>query len=149
MSSTAGAMNGTNSNESSAKQKAALWVAIVFILGAALGGVFGYFYGHRSSVSAANPPLSEPERRAQKVDQLTHELGLSSEQRLQLDSALSELHAQYKSIRDQSDAQMEQARQRGRDQIRSLLTPDQKPKFEEFLKRLDEERKRNAPPPAR
>jgi len=27
------------------------------------------------------------------------------------------------------------------------LTPDQKPKFEEFLKRMDEERKRNTPSP--
>ena len=60
-------------NESSAKQKAALWVAVVFVLGAALGGVFGYFYGHRSSVSASNPPMSEPERRAQRVDHLTKE----------------------------------------------------------------------------
>jgi Spy/CpxP family protein refolding chaperone len=44
---------------------------------------------------------------------------------------------------------MEQARQKGRDQIRAILTPEQKPKFEEFLKRMDEERKRNAPPPPR
>ena len=141
-------MNGTT-GESSAKQKAALWVAVVFVLGAALGGVFGYFYGHRSSVSAANPPLSEPQRRAQRVEQLTQELGLTNAQRQQLDSALSQLHAQYKSIHDQSDAQMEQARQKGRDQIRSILTPEQKPKFEEFLKRMDEERKRNAPPAPR
>jgi Spy/CpxP family protein refolding chaperone len=133
--------------ESSAKRNAALWVAVVFILGAALGVVFGYFYGHRGSVSAANPPLSEPQRRAQRVDQLTKELGLTNEQRQQLDAALSQLHAQYKSIREQSDAQTEQARQKGRDQLRAILTPEQKPKFEEFLKRLDEERKRNAPPP--
>jgi Spy/CpxP family protein refolding chaperone len=136
-------------NESSAKQKAALWVAVVFVLGAALGGVFGYFYGHRSSVSAANPPLSEPQRRAQKVDQLTKDLGLTSDQRQQLDAALSQLHAQYKSIHDQSDAQMDQARQKGRDQIRAFLTPEQKPKFEEFLKKMDDERKRNMPPPPR
>jgi flagellar basal body-associated protein FliL len=141
-------MNGT-AGESSAKQKAALWVAIVFVLGAALGGVFGYLYGHRSSVSASNPPLSEAQRRAQRIDQLTKELGLTEDQRHQLDSALSQLHAQYKSIHDQSDAQMDQARQKGRDQIRSFLTEDQKPKFEEFLKRLDEERKRNMPPPPR
>jgi Spy/CpxP family protein refolding chaperone len=44
---------------------------------------------------------------------------------------------------------MDQARQKGRDQIRAILTPEQKPKFEEFLRRLDEERKRNAPPPPR
>jgi Spy/CpxP family protein refolding chaperone len=140
-------------NESSAKRRAALWVAVVFVLGAALGGVFGYFYGHRSTVAAANPPLSEAQRRAQRVEQLTQELGLTKDQKQQLDSALSQLHAEYKSIRDQSNqqlnSQMDQARQKGRDQIRAILTPEQKPKFEEFLKRLDEERKRNAPPPPR
>jgi Spy/CpxP family protein refolding chaperone len=136
-------------NESSAKQKAALWVAVVFVLGAALGGVFGYFYGHRSSVSASNPPLSEAERRAQRVDQLTKDLGLTDDQRQQLDKALSQLHGEYKAIHDQAEAQTEQARQKGRDQIRAFLTPEQKPKFEEFLKRLDEERKRNQPPPPR
>ena len=136
-------------NESSAKQKAVLWVAVVFVLGAALGGVFGYFFGHRSSVSAANPPLSEAVKRAQRVQELTQELSLTDDQRQQLDKALSQLHGEYKSIHDQSDAQMELARQKGRDQIRSFLTPEQKPKFEEFLKRMDEERKRNQPPPPR
>jgi Spy/CpxP family protein refolding chaperone len=140
-------------NESSAKRRAAVWVAVVFVLGAALGGVFGYFYGHRSTVAAANPPLSEPQRRAQRVEQLTQDLGLTNDQKQQLDSALSQLHAEYKSIHDQSNQQlnsrMDQARQKGRDQIRAILTPEQKPKFEEFLKRLDEERKRNAPPPPR
>jgi Spy/CpxP family protein refolding chaperone len=141
-------MNGAT-GENSAKQRAALWVAVVFVLGAALGGLFGYFYGHRSSVSAANPPLSEPERRARRVDQLTQDLGLTNDQRQQLDSTLSQLHAQYKAIHDQSDAQTEQARQKGRDQIRAILTPEQRPRFEEFLKRLDEERKRSAPPQPR
>jgi Spy/CpxP family protein refolding chaperone len=140
-------------NENTAKRNAALWVAVVFILGAALGVVFGYFYGHRVSVSAANPPLSEPERRARRVDQLTHELGLSETQRQQIDTLLSQIHAEYKSIHDQSNeqlnAKMDEARKRGRDQMRAILTPEQKPKFEEFLKRLDEERKRNAPPPPR
>jgi len=140
-------------NESSAKRRAALWVAVVFVLGAALGGVFGYFYGHRSTVAAANPPLSEPQRRAQRVEQLTQELGLTNDQKQQLDGALSQLHAEYKAIHDQSnrqlDSRMDQARQKGRDQIRAILTPEQKPKFEEFLKRLDEERKRNALPPPR
>jgi Spy/CpxP family protein refolding chaperone len=133
-------------NESTAKRKAAFWVAIVFVLGAALGGVFGYWYGHRSVVAAAPAPLSEPERRARRVEQLTQELSLNNDQRQQLDAILSKLHTQYKDLRDQSDAQMNDARQKGRDQIRAILTPEQKPKFEEFLKHMDEERKRNAPP---
>lgn len=133
-------------NENSAKRTAALWIAVVFVLGAALGGVFGYFYGHRSSVSAANPPMSEPQKRARRVEQMTQELSLTSAQGQQLDAILSQLHAEYKAIHDQSDAQLNQTRQKGRDQIRAILTPEQKPKFEEFLKRMDEERKTNGPP---
>ncbi len=52
-----------------------------------------------------------------------------------------------KAIRDQTDLQIEHIRQKGRDQIRATLTPEQTPKFEEFLKRLDEERKHKAPAP--
>ncbi|MGA2098379.1 MAG: hypothetical protein ABSH39_18930 [Candidatus Acidiferrum sp.] len=134
-------------NESSAKQKAAIWISVVFILGLGLGGVFGYFYGHRSIVSANNPPLSEAERRAKRVEELSRELGLTNDQRQQLDTILSQLHGQYKAMQDQADAQLKEAHQKGRDQIRAILTPEQKPKFDEFLKKMDEERKKNGPPP--
>jgi Spy/CpxP family protein refolding chaperone len=134
-------------SDSSAKQKAILWIGVVFVLGVALGGVFGYFYGHRNVVAAASPPLSEPARRAKRVELLTQELGLTNDQRQQLDTILSQLHAQYKTLHDQADAQMNDAHQKGRDQIRAILTPEQKPKFEEFLKKMDEERKKNGPPP--
>ena len=142
-------------NENTAKRKAALWVLVIFVLGAALGGVFGYFYGHRGTVAAAAPPLSEPERRARRLDQLTHDLGLTDAQRQQMDALLLQIHTEYKSIREENrkqlEAQTEQERQKSRDQIRAILTPEQKPKFEDFLRRLDEERKRNAAlqPPSR
>jgi Spy/CpxP family protein refolding chaperone len=135
-------------NETSAKRKAALWVGAVFLLGAALGGVLGYVFAHHS-VSAANQPLSEPQRRARRVEQLTHELSLTPDQSKQLDAILMQRHAQSKALHDQSDAQIEQVRQMGRDDIRAILSPEQKPKFEEFLQRTDEERKRNEPPPPR
>lgn len=133
-------MNGT-----SATRKAALWVGVVFLLGAALGGVLGFLVARHGTVIAGNPPLSEPQRRARRVEQLTKELNLTSAQSQQLDTALSQIHAEYKTIHDQSNAQLAQERQKGRDQIRAILTPEQKPKFEEFLRRMDEERKRNAP----
>jgi Spy/CpxP family protein refolding chaperone len=132
-------------NDSSATRKAALWVGAVFLLGAALGGVLGYLSAHRTA-SAANPPLSEPERRARRVEQLTRDLSLTPAQRQQLDAILIQRHADVKAIRDQTDTQIDQVHQKGRQQIREILTPEQKPKFEEFLKRLDEEKKRNAPP---
>ena len=129
-------------NDRSATTKAALWVGTVFLLGAALGGVLGYLSAHRTA-SAANPPLSEPQRRARRIEQLTRDLSLTPAQSQQVDAILLQRHAEAKMIHDQTDAQIDQVHQKGRQQIREILTPDQKPKFEEFLKRLDEERKRD------
>ena len=43
-------------SENSATRKAALWIGVVFLLGAALGGLTGYAFA-RHAVSAANAPL--------------------------------------------------------------------------------------------
>jgi len=134
-------------NEASAKQRAALWVAVVFLLGAALGGVVGYIFAHRTV--SANAPMTAQQRRARKVEQLTKDANLTPEQRQQLESILTQLHGEYKALHEQADAQIDQARQKGRSQIRAMLTPEQKLAFEEFLKKMDEERKRNGPPPER
>ena len=94
-------------SETPASRRAAIWVVAVFLLGAIAGGMFGYGYAHRS-VAAASTAMPEPERRAKRVEQLTRELSLTSDQAKQLDSI-------------------------------------QKPKFEEFLRKMDEERKHNIP----
>jgi Spy/CpxP family protein refolding chaperone len=134
-------------NEATAKQRAAVWVAVVFLLGVLLGGVVGYVFAHHPV--SANAPLSPQERRAQKVEELTRVANLTPEQRQQLEAILTQLHSEYKTLHEQSDAQIDQARQKGRNQIRAILAPEQKPKFEEFLRKMDEERKRNGPRPER
>jgi len=131
-------------NETPATRKAAIWVVIVFLLGVVAGGMLGYGYAHHS-VAAASRPLPEAERRARRIEQMTKDLGLSGEQAKQFDSILLEWHGEAKTIHDQSEAQVEELRKKGRDQIRAVLTPEQKPKFEEFLAKLDAERKHNAP----
>ena len=128
-------------SEMSATRKAAVWVGVVFLLGTALGGTLGYSYAHHF-VSAASTPLPEPVKRAQRVEQLTQLLGLTSAQSQQVDAILLQRHTEARAIHEQSDAQIEQVRQKGRDQVRAILTPEQKPKFEEFLTKLDAERKR-------
>ena len=130
-------------SEISATRKAALWVGVVFLLGAALGGMVGYSYEHHL-VSAASTPLPEPVRRAQRLEQLTQLLNLTSAQSQQVDAILLQRHTEAKTIHDQTDAQLEQVHKNGRDQIRAILTPEQKPKFEDFLKNLDQQRKRNS-----
>ena len=81
-------------------------------------------------------------RRAHRVAELTQTLSLTSAQSQQVDAILQQRHAEVKTIHDQTDAQIDQVRQKGREQVRAILTPEQKPKFEEFLKNLDEQRKR-------
>ncbi len=130
-------------NEVSVTRKAALWVGAVFLLGAALGGMIGYVFAHHTAL-AAPAQLTEAQRRAQKVERLTQELNLTADQQKQIETILASVQAQYKAIRQTTEPQIDQARQKGREQIRAILTPEQKPKFEEFLKRIDEERKRNS-----
>jgi len=131
-------------SEMSATQKAGLWVGVVLLLGVALGGVAGFSYEHHL-VSAASTPLPEPVRRAHRVEQLTQALGLTSAQIQQVDGILLQRHTEAKALHDQSDAQFEQIRQKGREQIRAILTPEQKAKFEEFLANLDQQRKHGNP----
>lgn len=126
----------------SVTRKAALWVGVVFLLGAALGGMIGYAFAHHTA-QAAPPQMTEATKRAQKVQRLTEELNLTPEQQKQLEVIMAGVQAQYKAIHQSTEPQINEARQKGREQIRAILTPEQKPKFEEFLKRLDEERKRN------
>src|ERR1700742_4229531 len=127
-------------NEASAKQRAAVWVAVVFLLGAALGGVVGYIFAHRAV--SASMMVSVSQRRAHKVEQLTRLAHLNPDQRQQLDGILNDLHAEYKTLDDERDA----TRQKDRKKIRGILTQDQISGYEEFLREMDEERKRMTPP---
>ena len=128
-------------SDASVTRKAALWVGVVFLLGASLGGMIGYVFARHTAL-AAPPQISEATKRAQKVQRLTQELDLAPEQQKQLEVIMAGVQAQYKAIHQSTEPQINEARLKGREQIRAILTPEQKPKFEDFLKRLDEERKR-------
>jgi flagellar basal body-associated protein FliL len=130
--------------ESSTTRKAALWVGLVFLLGLALGGLGGYVFGHQKyTVTNASVPPSDAVRRAQKVQELTSLATLTPEQSQQVDAVIADIQTQMKSIRKTLEPQFDEARQRGRERIRAILTEEQKPKFEEFIRKMDEERKRN------
>jgi hypothetical protein len=133
--------------EDSTTRKAAMWVGLVFLLGAALGGMTGFVIAHqRYAVTNAAPiaPQNDAARRAQKVKELTALAGLSSDQSSQVDAVIADVQSQIKTIRATKEPEISAVREKGRDRIRAILTPDQKPKFEEFIRKLDEERKRNA-----
>ena len=131
---------------SETRQKARLWLGLVFILGAAIGGVFGYSFAHRSYAATQAPAsaLSEPERRAKRVAEMTKEVGLTPEQSTQIDQIIHQAHDEMKAIHEKSDADVDVVRQRGREQVRNLLTPEQRPKFEAMIQRKERKKQQGA-----
>jgi periplasmic protein CpxP/Spy len=129
--------------DNTAARKAALWVGLVFVLGLALGGVSGYLLAHQKYTLTSAAPTNDAARRAQKVQELTKLANLTPDQSQQVDAIISEVQGQIKTIRKTSDPQIDEVRHKGRERIRAILTAEQKPKFEEFIRKLDEERKRN------
>jgi Spy/CpxP family protein refolding chaperone len=139
------------------RRKAGLWLGLVFVLGLATGGVFGYSFAHRSYASTKTIPLalSEPERRAKRIADMTKELGLTPDQATNVDTVIHKAHDNMKAIHDKADADMkaihdkadadsDSVRQNARAQIREMLTPEQRPKYEAMLARMDEGRKKQA-----
>ena len=126
------------------RRKARLWLGLVFLLGAAIGVVFGYSFGHRSyaSTKITTPALSEAERQAKRVADITKEIGLTGEQSAKLQAIIHDTHEAMKAIHVKSDAEVDAAREKARDEIRQLLTPEQKAKFEVMVQRMDAERKK-------
>jgi len=126
------------------RKKAWEWLALLFVLGAAIGGVFGYSVAHRG-LRARNPnmqALNEPERRAQRVAEITKEVGLTPEQSQKVDVIIAAAHDEMKTIHDKAETEVDGVRQKARAKIREFLTAEQKLKYQEFVRRLDEERKR-------
>ncbi len=122
-------------------RRAYLLVLVVFVLGIALGALGTYLVGGR--VWGARPQVqSRRDKRARFVEQLTRDVSLTPEQHKQLETILADAGAKFQALHDQIAPQSEQVRQQTREKIRAILTPEQRPKFEEFLRRLDEERKK-------
>ena len=129
--------------ENSTTRKAALWVGLVFLLGVALGSMGGYIFAHQKYMVTNAAPTTDAAKRAQKVKELTTQADLTPEQGQQVDAIIADVQGEIKTIRKESDPQVEEARRKGRERIRAILTAEQKPKFEEFFRKIDEERKRN------
>jgi Spy/CpxP family protein refolding chaperone len=117
-------------------RKAVVLVILVFVLGIALGVVGTYLVTSR--VEAARAGGSRTHGNALAI--FTKDLNLTTAQQQQIEVILRDVRAQYAAIHEKVDPEYEQARKQGRDRIRQVLTPEQKPKFEELLRRMDEER---------
>jgi len=129
-------------------RKALGLILLVLALGIGLGAVGEVFVNQRVLARPQVPVQNQVSRAPLRaVPRLTKELDLTSEQQKQLSTILTQMQQGFDSVRQQMNPQFDQIREQGRDQIRQILTPEQRPKFEEFLQRSAEDRRRrNANP---
>jgi len=128
---------------------AVLLVIAVFILGIALGVLGTYLEGYRvfgsgmmHRTSPDRSPAALQRGRQAKVDRFTKELNLTPDQQKQLDSVLAQMQTKYGGVHEQSRIQMDQVHKQGSEAIRVILTPEQAAKFDETVRKMDEERKK-------
>ena len=79
------------------------------------------------------------------MNRLTHDLDLTPDQQKQVSDILTDMQVRYNAIRQQMNPQFDQVRSQGREQMRQILTPEQRPKLEEFFRQVDEERRKRNP----
>ena len=120
--------------------EAAVLVLVVFLLGALLGGVGNHVWGER--VWGKQTINTQPTRN-QLVSDLTQDLQLTPDQQKQLGSIVDDTRAQWRTLYNTIEPQHEQIRQQARDRMRAILTPEQKPKFEAFMHRIDVQRQKD------
>ncbi|HUK54857.1 MAG TPA: hypothetical protein VL099_16340 [Candidatus Binatia bacterium] len=121
--------------------KAGALVFAVFLAGAAVGGLSVRVFGDRifsTGAAATNLPVTKTEF----VRQLDQKVSLTPEQRTQILAIMDDTVSEYHKIYAPMGPQFEEARHHGRERMRGVLTPEQLPKFEEFLRQLDEQRKK-------
>lgn len=114
--------------------RAILLTISVFLLGVVVGGLGVHLAGHMRET-----------RRVRIIDRLTRTLQLSADQQKKVEAILADGRKRYdevnKLVREQARPQYDAVHTEIRSRIRAVLTPEQQTKFDDFLKKLDAERK--------
>ncbi len=119
------------------RRKAIVLVIVLFVLGISLGGVGAHLWDAHVIASQSHHRASE---------ELKEELQLSPDQAKQFDQIMTDWRGKFHALEGQEhlewDPKYDAIRHEERNNIRGILTPEQKVKFEAFLKHIDEERQK-------
>ena len=131
-------------SNSNSQSKARLIVVSVFVIGFAAGALALNLY---QSLNGSNK--KDPRRGGTEflIGKMNEEVGLTSDQQEKIRKILDETSEKYKQIRVEIDPlvkpfepRFNAVRQESRDRIRTLLTSEQLPKYEEMIKTHDKMR---------
>jgi Spy/CpxP family protein refolding chaperone len=118
-----------------------LYFVATIILGAILGGV-GVYYFLWYNGRIQHPRVTNIDR----VKNLKKVLNLSDAQAQQIAQIFDESAQKVSDLQKQLDPQAQAIHMDTRARIRQVLNPDQQKKFDDFVKAIDERRKRRGSP---
>ena len=116
--------------------KAMLTILISFVLGAVVG------YAAFRVILLPEAPKPAPSGISRLRSELHDRLSLNTAQQTRLDSLLQRRRVVFENFRKQMSGHYQEMRETTRDSIRQILTEEQKPQFELFVRELDQRREK-------
>lgn len=134
--------------------KVILATVVIFITGAVTGGLLVRYAEQRETArpergpGTTRPPQpgSPAGLRMDFLKRMQRELDLSPEQRQRIDKILKEHQEEIKKITEPIQPDIQEQIQAARDEFLEVLTPEQRARFEESLKRQQHPKERPHPP---
>ena len=120
---------------------AAVYLSLVFVSGALVGGLSYRLYAVSSvSAIAGSPRLSPEEARKRYIDSIRAKVQLDEKQIEQVNQILDQTRAQFEQVRGKMHAEGQAIQNRQAEEITAILHDDQKPLYAAF--RAERERMR-------
>ena len=122
--------------------KAKVLVFAIFFMGIVTGVLIANFYTTRvtSSPDAGNPP-ERAQRAERDVNRFYDYLGLDQAQREQMRTIGEETRHEFQELRKETQPRYEAIQEGSRAKIRAVLNEDQRAKYDEFRRNMDERRR--------
>ncbi len=122
------------------RMKVLLAFLAIFVLGFAAGALSLTAYNRRVETGRQSTRAGKFDRE-RYVKLMTEAVGIRPQQIGALNAILDETREEFLALRRRLDPQFEEIRQRARNRIRGILDAEQQARFNQFVKRWDEERR--------
>jgi Spy/CpxP family protein refolding chaperone len=124
--------------------KAKALVVAIFVVGIATGVLLANFYSTRLSTLVGSPaaPAADRAQRTQTaqrdINKFYDYLGLNQDQREQMHKIFEDTGHEFQDLRKETQPRYQAIREESRSKIKAILTDEQRKKYDEFRKNMDD-----------